>query len=501
MLMKKNTRLIFIVCIAAVCGVIVLQSLWIGNYYQVNKERFDKEVNLAFEDAIKTELKVRCDTMESLIYQIVMDTTQTSITSKWSDRVNAHIYYIASKKDTGDKYSFSTIHINKPILSPGDTVREQVARYFAAMYRREDLEKHIVFFRTQSLGRHITQYVDDYRFDTIRLRPIYKQLLAEKEIQEPFVFYMRADDSTLNRSRFPDSLQNLYPVITKSFPTYSTKKEASYVRAMFHKPVNYMFGKMTGMVIASGVLLSIVVFALTYLLRIIRREKKLSTIKNDFISNISHELKTPIATVAAAVEAMEGFDALQNPDRAKRYLHISRAELQRLADMVNKILNIAHYERQDFELKRESVNVSDIINELISRYSLAGEKNTSFQYANKAGTDIITADQQHLYNAINNLVDNAVKYSGQSVTIDITFYREKQHYIIMIKDDGIGIAASDLPFIFDKFYRVPSGNIHKVKGHGLGLNYVKHIMEKHGGWCMAESRPGKGSTFKLGLQA
>lgn len=489
------------VCIVAVCGVMLLQSLWIGNYYQVNKERFEKEVNLAFEDAIKTEHKVRCDTIESLIYKIVIDTTQTSIISKWSDNANAHIYYIASKKDTSDRYSFSTIHINKPILSSRDTVRDEVARYFAAMYRREDLERNIVFFRTQNLGRHITQYVNDYAFDTTRLRPIYQRLLAEKGIQEPFVFYMRADDSTLNRSRFPDSLQNLFPVITKSFNTYSTKKEAAYVRAMFHKPVNYLLGKMTGMIIASGVLLCIVVFVLLYLLRVIRREKKLSAMKNDFISNISHELKTPIATVTAAVEALEGFDALQNPDKTKRYLHISRTELQRLANMVNKILNITWYERQDFELKQETVNVDAIMEEIISKYSIAGEKNISFQYASKAGTDTVLADKLHLYNAISNLIDNAVKYSGPSVTIDISFYREKQHYIIMVKDDGIGIAASDLPYIFDKFYRVPSGNIHKVKGHGLGLNYVKHIMEKHGGWCVAESRPGKGSIFKLALQA
>ena len=227
----------------------------------------------------------------------------------------------------------------------------------------------------------------------------------------------------------------------------------------------------------------------------------MTAIKNDFISNISHELKTPVATVAAAVEAMEAFGALQDPVKTKRYLSISRNELQRLGDMVNKILNLSLYERQDFELKREQVNVNELIEELKTTYTLSGNKNISIQYTNKAGTEIIIADKLHLHNVINNLIDNAVKYSGETVIIEISFYREKQHYIIMVKDDGIGISASNLPFIFDKFYRVPSGNIHKVKGYGLGLNYVKHIMEKHGGWCIAESRPGNGSIFKLGLQA
>lgn len=499
--MNRSIRLIIVICIIAVSGVILLQSLWISNYYQVNKERFDKEVNLAFEDAIKTEHKLRCDTIEALIYKVLNDTNETSITSKWSEGVDAYVYFVTSKKDTADKYSFSTIHINKPIQSATDTARDEVARYFAAMYRKEDLEKNIVFFRTQSLGRHITQYVNDYTFDTLRLRPIYQRLLEEKNIQEPFVFYMRGEDSTLNRSRFPDSLQNIYPVITKSYPTYTIKKEAAYVRAMFHKPVNYMLGKMTGIVIASFVLLGIVAFAIIYLIQVIRREKKLSAIKNDFISNISHELKTPIATVTAAVEALEDFDALQSPDKTKRYLKISRAELQRLGDLVNKILNISIYERQDFELKNEPVQVSTMIEEIINKYSIAGEKQVIINYTNTTETDTVLADKLHLYNAINNLVDNAVKYSGTSVTIDISFYREKEYYIIMVKDDGIGIAAGDLPYVFDKFYRVPSGNIHKVKGHGLGLSYVKYIMEKHGGWCIAESRPGKGSTFKLALQA
>jgi two-component system, OmpR family, phosphate regulon sensor histidine kinase PhoR len=156
--MNRSTRLIVIICIVAVCGVILSQSLWIRDYYQVNQERFDKEVNAAFEDAIKTEHKLRCDTIESLIYKVLKDTTETSITSKWNERVGAHVYYIASKKDTTDKYSFSSIYLNKPIKSAMDTTRDVVARHFAAMYRKEDLERNIVFFRTQSLGKHITQY-------------------------------------------------------------------------------------------------------------------------------------------------------------------------------------------------------------------------------------------------------------------------------------------------------------------------------------------------------
>jgi signal transduction histidine kinase len=498
--MSRNTRLLFIVCLAAVCGVVLLQSIWISNYYQVNKERFDKEVNLAFEDAIKTEFKLRCDTIESNIYRVLMDTTQISITSRWTDKFNTYLYQVTNEKDTSDKFSFSSTYIKAPIVTTNDSVKQLVARQFAATYRSEDIEKRVIFFRTQSMGKVVTQLVENYKFDTFRLRPIYQQLLTEKDIREPFIFYMRDEDSTLNRSRLPDSLHNMYPVITKSFRTWSTLKGGGYVRAMFQNPVKFLLKKMIGTVLASALLLLMVALTCWYLLRVIRQEKKLSAIKNDFISNISHELKTPIATVAAAVEALEDFDALQNPQRTKRYLQISRTELQRLADMVNKILNIARYEQQDFELKPESIDVDELIDELISKYPLPPDKQIAFQHTSQPGTNRVMADKLHLYNVLNNLIDNAVKYSGPSVTINIQCYREKQYHIITVQDDGIGIAASDLPYIFDKFYRVPSGNVHKVKGHGLGLSYVKHIIEKHGGWCLAESRPGKGSIFKLGLQ-
>jgi two-component system phosphate regulon sensor histidine kinase PhoR len=489
------------VCIAAVTGVVLLQLLWIRNYYEVNKERFEKETNLAFEDAIKKEFQVRCDTLENLIYQYLMDTSKTSITSKWNEKHKVWQYTVADKQKPEDRQSFSLKLLNAPILTAQDTVYRKVAHHYAQTYREEDLERHAVYFRTQDIGKYVSAKAETFSFDTNRLRPIYAQLLAERDIREPFTFYLRDEDSTLNRSRFPDSLQSKYGVITRSFGTYKAEPNRNFVRAMFTTATGYVTRKLMGIVIASIVLVIVVAFALYWLLRIIRREKKLSAIKNDFISNISHELKTPIATVTAAVDAMDGFGVLDNPDKTKRYLSISRNELQRLGDMVNKILNMSLYEQQDFELKLEPVNVDEIVKELTARYTLTGGKQIVIQYVNEAGSAVVMADKMHLYNVVNNLVDNAVKYSGDAVTVNIRFCQEKDNYLITVQDNGIGIARTDLPYIFDKFYRVPAGNVHRVKGYGLGLSYVKYIMEKHGGWCSAESRPGNGSIFKLVLQA
>lgn len=499
--MSKNTRLIFIVCIAAVGGVILLQCLWIVNYYQVNRERFEKEVNLAFEDAVKTEFRLRCDTLEELMYRFVMDTSQITISSKWSIKNQVYVYTITNKMNRKDDHSFSHKLINLPITSPFDSVTRWVARQYVRTFREEDLERHFFYYHTQNLGQYIGRQADLYNFDTARLRPVYARCLEERGIKEPFRFYLRDEDSLVNRSRFPDSLQQVYPVITKSFPTYKASAGENYVRAMFRSPAGYLYGKMTGIVLASGLLLCVVAFALYYLLHIISRQKKLSEIKNDFISNISHEFKTPIATVTAAVEAMETFGAMENPARAKRYLDISRNELQRLSDMVNKILELSLYEKQDPRLKPEPVNMDEMIAELVRTYLVHPGKKISFHYYNRAGVQTVQADRLHLHNVLNNLIDNAIKYSGSTVTIDIELYRDGEFYVVTVKDDGIGICAKDLPYIFEKFYRVPSGNIHKMKGYGLGLSYVKYIMEKHGGWCTAQSSPGRGSTFKLGLQA
>ena len=499
--LNKNTRLIFFVCIAAVSGVIGLQCLWLVNYYQVNRERFGKDVDLAFEDAIKTEFRLRCDTLETLLYKFVTDTSQIQISSRWNSSSNMYVYTVANKKHPKDDQSFSHKLINLPIVTPLDSVGRQVARQYVHTYREEDLDRHVIYYDTQNLGKYMGIQAENYAFDTARLRPVYTRCLEERGIREPFAFYLRDEDSTVNRSRFPDSLQKAYAVITKSFPTYKVARNENYVRALFRTPQRYLAGKMTGMVIASAMLLCVVGLALYYLLHIIRRQKKLSEIKNDFISNISHEFKTPIATVSAAVQAMETFGALDNPVKAKRYLDISRNELERLSGMVNKILELSLYEKQAPELKPEPVDVDELVAALVRSYSVHTDKTISFRYRNLADRNSVQADRVHLHNVLDNLIDNAVKYSGSTVQIDIDFYRNGDYCMVGVKDNGIGISGKNIPFVFEKFYRVPSGNIHKVKGYGLGLSYVKYIIEKHGGLCQAASSPGKGSTFTIGLLA
>jgi two-component system, OmpR family, phosphate regulon sensor histidine kinase PhoR len=496
--MQRVTRTIFLLCTLSVAGIIVLQLSWLRNYYQVNKDRFDKDVNLAFEDAVKKEFMVRCDTLENELYHFMMDTTQIIITSRWNAKYQRYQYIVTNKQDTTDTHQFSLKQINQPITSQQDAVKAAIAKHYARTYREEDLEKHIIYYNTQNLGKFIDTKTVSFNFDTARLGHYLAQYLRERDIHESFQFYLSDADSTLNKSNFPDSLHKPFPIITKAFPTYLVEKNRNYVRALFPLPARYLFHKMIWMLAGSLLLIGIVICSLYYLLRILQREKKLAAVKNDFISNITHELQTPITIVSGALEAMQDFEVLDDRAKTIRYINISRKEINRLSEMVGKIMNLAIYEKSDFKLKPTWVNVDHLIQTLIANYSMLKEKQVHFIFKSELSSPMIKADELHFYNALSNLVDNAIKYSGREPTIEIICSEEKGFLVIQVKDNGIGIPATEQAFIFNKFYRVPASS-DSVKGHGLGLSYVKNIIHKHHGWCTVESKENTGSTFKLAI--
>jgi two-component system phosphate regulon sensor histidine kinase PhoR len=362
--------------------------------------------------------------------------------------------------------------------------------------RSEDLENHIVYYHTQNLGKYAVDNIQKYSFDTARLRPVLTQYLAERQIKVPFRFYVRNSDSTLNQSRFKPQLTQQYPIITKAYPTYKQDSDEQFVRTMFTNPFTYIISQM-GIVLAGSIfLIGVVSFSLFFLLRTLYREKKLSAIKNDFISNFTHEFKTPIATVSAAIEALTGFDVLDDSEKTQRYLRHSKNELDRLATLVDKVLNISLYETQRFDIRPETLNVDEILRTILNDSAFVGTKNVHFNYLNNTGVTTICADKIYFHHTISNVIDNAIKYSDKQADIQIVCTLNPGYFVITVRDKGVGIGSQHLPYIFEKFYRVPSKQ-HQNKGHGLGLSYVKSIVEKHSGWCKMESEFGKGSTIYL----
>ena len=260
--------------------------------------------------------------------------------------------------------------------------------------------------------------------------------------------------------------------------------------------------KMWPQFLLSVVLVGLTALSFVLLLRSLIQQRRLTKIKNDFISNITHELKTPIATVSVAIEALRNFDALHDPERTKEYLAISSNELLRLSFLVDKVLKLSMFEKHQVELKEEAVDLAVLVKEVVGSMKLQFEKYRAQVNVQLQGYQYgITADRLHITSVLFNLLDNALKYSKDNPSISIELKDETEQIFLLVADNGIGIPAEYHKKIFDKFFRVPSGDTHNVKGYGLGLSYVSYVIQRHYGSIEVESQPGIGSRFIIKLPA
>jgi two-component system phosphate regulon sensor histidine kinase PhoR len=244
----------------------------------------------------------------------------------------------------------------------------------------------------------------------------------------------------------------------------------------------------------------IIVTAFYLTLRTMVRQKKLVEIKNDFINNMTHEFKTPIATISLAVDALRNEKVKADPARMSYFNSIIKEENLRMNRQVESILRASQLERQDFEIEFKPVHVHPLIEQVVGTYALHLEsRGGKIELSLQASNDLIQADEGHMSNLISNLVDNALKYSKQDVApaVKIESWAASGQLHIAITDNGIGMTRDTLKRIYEKFYRAHTGNIHNVKGFGLGLSYVKTLVDAHRGTITAESTLGKGSRFQL----
>ncbi|HLF45759.1 MAG TPA: HAMP domain-containing sensor histidine kinase [Chitinophagaceae bacterium] len=257
----------------------------------------------------------------------------------------------------------------------------------------------------------------------------------------------------------------------------------------------YLIRKLVSPILFSVFLVGVTLLSFVLLYRNIQRQRRLAEIKNEFISNITHELKTPIATVGVAIEALRNFNALSDPERTKEYLDISRNELQRLSLLVDKVLKLSMFENKEIELKFESLNLKDLAEEVVSSMRLQIEKNNATVSVNQEGNVTIQGDKLHLLSVVYNLLDNALKYSNGNTNIKIDLKEKENNVQLTMTDNGIGISPEYKDKVFEKFFRVPAGDTHNTKGYGLGLSYVSHVVQKHKGKIELESQPGSGTKF------
>jgi two-component system phosphate regulon sensor histidine kinase PhoR len=269
--------------------------------------------------------------------------------------------------------------------------------------------------------------------------------------------------------------------------------------ALFFPDQNRYLLQSVGLPLASSVLLALlIIFLFGYVIYAIIRQKKVSEIKNDFINNMTHEFKTPISTVALACEALQDQEIQKNRSFVNKYIQVIRDENKRLGHQVEKVLQMATLDKKEFKLKYEEVNIHQIIEKALGNIELQiSQREGAITKRLIASNHIIVSDELHLTNVIYNLLDNANKYSFDKPEISIQTEDHHQGVLIRISDKGIGMTSIEIDKIFEKFYRVPTGNLHDVKGFGLGLTYVKTIITSLGGHIKVKSEPGNGSTFEI----
>jgi signal transduction histidine kinase len=437
-------------------GILIFQVYWVTTTYDSQATSFRVEVNSAMEDVLNEEIR---DITLSRYFSrpaLMNDSLRNDSVIIWGEEE----YQSWTYEYSGDP--------GEIVIDAGEANELFNIVVSSLMVHRPDL--------TSLEGRYLAE-------------------LKERNIETPFYLAYLQDDHLFDLTGTdPDIFKK--PQVIQSIPGRDFDK--GQILAFFPDTRTFLIKNMWLTILASLILLVLVAGSFTFMLQTIFKQKKVSEIKNDFINNMTHEFKTPIATVSAAMEAMVSFDALKDQEKTKRYIDISQKELGRLSGLVEKILSISADERKTLILSKETFDLSSLINETAQQYILKGNGNVSIDFDSES-TAYINADRMHFQNIINNLLDNSVKYSKGQSRISIKCLRQSEYVVFSVKDEGIGISKEQQKHIFEKFYRVPTGDLHAVKGFGLGLSYVKQIVELHKGTIGVNSQPGQGTEFTIAI--
>ncbi|MFT4594614.1 MAG: two-component system phosphate regulon sensor histidine kinase PhoR [Polaribacter sp.] len=336
--------------------------------------------------------------------------------------------------------------------------------------------------------------------DTLALDSILKVQLNDKGIGadyaygifDPFMnaFYLDAQEKDYEGVLTSHHRVNLTPGNVFSQP--------KFLSVFFPNQNKYLLRTMWLLLAISAMFLLVIIFSFSFTVSTIIRQKKVSEIKNDFINNMTHELKTPISTISLACQALSDPDIKTRKGIVENYINVIADENKRLAMVVENVLRTAVMDKGELKLKIVDMDVHDVVSQVLQNMKIQLEqRGGQFITDLKAINTLVEADEIHLTNVVFNLVDNALKYTDKIPVIKVGTRNEQQGIVVFIEDNGIGITKDNQKKIFEKLFRVPTGNIHNVKGFGLGLSYVKAIVDKHNGWIKVKSEPNRGSRFEI----
>lgn len=522
----------------ALIGLVAFQLYWIDALIEVNQERFSKDVQQALNNAVD-----KLERQEAML--VAFDNVNTNVKFRSATPVApGNIRYIEStyKKwevkegkvsvgepeklknlPSGVKYEFRSgdgqnifiVQDTSVFVMPtslegdnsgfaftsafGDSTHVAVGQYKKTIEKAAqktemiNIALHELLFEKPAISNRI----DPHQLDSLLAAELtnkgittnYDYRILDEETGEIVLTSTQelpqvAKNALFKASLFPNDLLGEGSTLLVSFPNQKS----------------FLLHKIWTSMASSGVLLLTIIFCFGYAVQTIIKQKKISEIKNDFINNMTHEFKTPISTVALACEALQDEQLASQVSFQKRYLKIISEENKRLGLQVEKVLQMAALDRQDFRLKMEPVNINLVIEKAIDNIALQVQKRNGHILSElNAAPNQIIGDPMHLTNIVQNLLDNANKYSPEEPEILVRTRNIDGGILVTVEDHGLGMSKESVQKIFERFYRVPTGNLHDVKGFGLGLAYVKTMVEAHGGTIKVKSEVKKGSTFEIHL--
>jgi two-component system phosphate regulon sensor histidine kinase PhoR len=341
------------------------------------------------------------------------------------------------------------------------------------------------------------------RLDRIWIDSLLRFELHNKGIDQPFIYDVTtANNDSLIFSNISNSVEKPVFVVANSYQTPIFNKEVindpGMIRLSFPQKSSLILSSMKVTMSTTAGLLFVLIVCFGYTLFSILRQKKISEMKTDFINNMTHEFKTPVSTIMIASEALKDTEITADKSRIARLANIIYEENERLGSHIERVLNVARIDRNDFKLESKPVDINEMITLVLDSMALKLQKCDAIVELNlDAENGIIKADELHFSNVLYNLIDNAIKYSEGIPKITISSLNKNGHVIIKVADEGIGMSRDQQTKIFEQFYRIPTGNVHNVKGFGLGLSYVNTIVKRLNGSINVRSEKDKGSEFEL----
>jgi two-component system phosphate regulon sensor histidine kinase PhoR len=482
----KRIRLIIGLMSLALIGIISLQVYWIGWNIRLNEGQFDKNV---FEALNKVANRLQI--YEDMQVQEALNASRQQSNSQ----ANRNIRQAAKYLENG--YAARRVEQKDSLPNPvgeGETFEDNINRWeYMKVLQLVDAKPLAERISLDLLNRCVREEIENRGIKSVYQYGVYSESRSSYVIVNDH-FVVEDNGPQVSHGGAPTLFNSPYKV---SLFTQDIQSPG-YLSLYFPNRTRLVLGSVLGTLFLSIVFTGIILFCFWYTIRVIYRQKQLSEMKTDFINNMTHEFKTPIATISLAADSIGSPMVLNNPDRIKRFIDIIRQENRRMNSQVERVLQMALIDKKDFELTIGEMNMHEVIQQAVDNFSLQVEKREgTIRVDFQANKPVIEGDATHLASIIHNLLDNANKYSPEKPDIIISTRNVPMGLEITVQDHGQGISKEARKNIFDKFYRVHTGDLHDVKGFGLGLSYVKAIMTAHKGLIDVKSEVGKGSSFIL----